>query len=404
MNRFDPRIYLFTLGHFSVDWAQGAIPALLPYFISACQLSYQDAGTLAFANILLSSVAQPVFGYYADKVSKPWFAPLGIIITGISLSAMAFTTSFTLLFILSMMAGLGSAIYHPEAAHMINDIAGENKGKAMGTFSLGGNGGFAVGPMFAGFCAYMTDVRLLALFGVFNAIVAIILHHFLPGILSDIAGMKRKAAAAGVENTRNDWKSFGKLTVLIFARSIGFTVCNTFLPIFWIQVLHADASEGSFILTILFSLGCVITYFGGLLADRIGCVRMLRIAFISMIPAMFLLINNTNTFFAMILLLPAAFALFAPFSASVVLGQNYLGKNVAFASGITLGLSTTFGGLVTPVIGRAADTFGLVPALQILWVVAILGAIFSFTLKSDRKETKEITRPAAKKLIGENGI
>ncbi len=36
MHRFDPRIYLFTLGHFSVDWAQGAIPALLPYFIATC--------------------------------------------------------------------------------------------------------------------------------------------------------------------------------------------------------------------------------------------------------------------------------------------------------------------------------------------------------------------------------
>ena len=136
MNRFDSHIYLFTLGHFAVDWAQGAIPVLLPYFISACSLSYQDAGTLAFANILLSSVVQPVFGYYADKVSKPWFAPLGIIITGISLSAMAFTTSFTLLFLLSMLAGLGSAIYHPEAARMINDLAGENKGKPWALFLL----------------------------------------------------------------------------------------------------------------------------------------------------------------------------------------------------------------------------------------------------------------------------
>lgn len=96
MNRFDPRIYLFTLGHFSVDWAQRAIPALLPYFISACSLSYQDAGSLAFANILLSSVAQPVFGYYADKVSKPWVAPLGILMTGISLSVMPFASGITL--------------------------------------------------------------------------------------------------------------------------------------------------------------------------------------------------------------------------------------------------------------------------------------------------------------------
>ena len=59
MQRFDPRIYLFACGHFSVDWAQSAIPALLPYFISVCHLSYQDAGTLIFANILLASIFQP---------------------------------------------------------------------------------------------------------------------------------------------------------------------------------------------------------------------------------------------------------------------------------------------------------------------------------------------------------
>ena len=33
---FDRRIYLFAGGHFAVDWAQSAIPALLPYFISVC--------------------------------------------------------------------------------------------------------------------------------------------------------------------------------------------------------------------------------------------------------------------------------------------------------------------------------------------------------------------------------
>lgn len=40
MQRFDPRIYLFTVGHFSIDWAQGAIPALLPYFIATYGWSY----------------------------------------------------------------------------------------------------------------------------------------------------------------------------------------------------------------------------------------------------------------------------------------------------------------------------------------------------------------------------
>lgn len=46
MKKQSPYVYLFTMGHFSVDWAQGAIPALLPYFITTCNLSYQDGATL----------------------------------------------------------------------------------------------------------------------------------------------------------------------------------------------------------------------------------------------------------------------------------------------------------------------------------------------------------------------
>ena len=57
MKKLSPYVYLFAMGHFSVDWAQGAIPALLPYFITTCNLSYQDGATLIFANMLLSSVS-----------------------------------------------------------------------------------------------------------------------------------------------------------------------------------------------------------------------------------------------------------------------------------------------------------------------------------------------------------
>ena len=77
-----PSIYFFALGHLATDWSQGAIPALLPYFIARFGLSYQEAGLLVFANVLIASVMQPLFGYYSDKVSKPWFVPLGPLICG----------------------------------------------------------------------------------------------------------------------------------------------------------------------------------------------------------------------------------------------------------------------------------------------------------------------------------
>lgn len=71
----------FTLGHFGTDWAQGGIPALLPYFIAACHLSYQEAAGIIFANIVLASVTQPLIGYYSDRASLPYLVPLGVLVS-----------------------------------------------------------------------------------------------------------------------------------------------------------------------------------------------------------------------------------------------------------------------------------------------------------------------------------
>lgn len=381
MKKLSPYVYLFATGHFSVDWAQGAIPALLPYFISSCNLSYQDAATLIFANMLLSSVSQPIFGYYSDKVSKPWFAPLGPVLCGLCLTLLAFTQNYWFIFLCSMFSGFGSSIYHPEAARMVNNIAGDRKGQALGTFSVGGNAGFAIGPMVAGACAYAFDIHGLVIFGIVNAIIAFILYHQMPHILALVndANLAEKQAHPG-EVLTNDWSAFGRLSVVIFVRSVGFTVCNTFIPLYWIHVLHTSPSTGSLALSILFSMGVVITFLGGVLADRFGFLRALRGSMLIMIPSMFFLVNSTNLIAATLLLIPVAFSLFAAYSPIVVLGQTYLGKNVGFASGVTLGLTTTIGGLISPIVGWGADQWGIPTALQCLWICAIIGAIFSFLI------------------------
>ena len=381
MKKLSPYVYLFATGHFSVDWAQGAIPALLPYFISSCNLSYQDAATLIFANMLLSSVSQPIFGYYSDKVSKPWFAPLGPVLCGLCLTLLAFTQNYWFIFLCSMFSGFGSSIYHPEAARMVNNIAGDRKGQALGTFSVGGNAGFAIGPMVAGACAYAFDIHGLVIFGIVNAIIAFILYHQMSHILALVndANLAEKQAHPG-EVLTNDWSAFGRLSVVIFVRSVGFTVCNTFIPLYWIHVLHTSPSTGSLALSILFSMGVVITFLGGVLADRFGFLRVLRGSMLIMIPSMFFLVNSTNLIAATLLLIHVAFSLFAAYSPIVVLGQTYLGKNVGFASGVTLGLTTTIGGLISPIVGWGADQWGIPTALQCLWICAIIGAIFAFLI------------------------
>ncbi|WP_299145302.1 MFS transporter [uncultured Dialister sp.] len=383
----NPSVYFFALGHLATDWSQGAIPALLPYFIAHYGLSYQQAGMLVFANVLIASVMQPVFGYYSDRISRPWFISLGCLICGLSISSVGFTGSYMALFTAALCCGVGSALFHPEAALMVNRISGEAKGRAMGIFSVGGNAGFAIGPLLAGLCAYSLGIQSLLIFGVLNALIALSIFLRMPSVLRIISlAEKKKSLAHGKEEKTNDWWSFGKLSVLILARSLGFTLSNTFIPLLWIHVMGASEGEGTSALSILFGLGACFTYLGGVLADTAGFLKVIRTAFICMVPAYFFLTHTDSLLFAYALLVPAALSVFMPYSPIVILGQTYLGKNAGFASGVTLGLSTTLGGIFAPLVGWAADMWGLPAALQILWMAGLLGAVVSFTLPAVKKE------------------
>ena len=387
MKKIDPAVYLFSLGHLSVDWCQGAIPALLPYFIRNYDLSYQEAGTLIFANVLVASVLQPLFGYYSDRISRPWFIPLGTLFCGISVALMGFCTSFSAIFAAAMLSGVGSAVFHPEAALMVNRIAAKAKGQALGTFSVGGNAGFAVGPIVAGICAYKLAIHSLLIFGIVNAVLAVALWTKMPYVLRQVSLFKKQETEKqDVRVKDNDWKAFGILSLPIFARSIGFTLSNTFIPIYWMTVLHASATQGTTALSILFTIGACITFGGGLLADCFGYVKIIRAAFFCMVPTYLLLTHTTDIWVATALLLPAAISIFMPYSPIVVLGQTYLAKNAGFASGVTLGLTTTLGGIFAPLVGGAADRWGLVPALQIFWIAGLIGLIASFFLPEPEKE------------------
>ena len=387
MKRVNPFVYLFSLGHLATDWAQGAIPALLPYLISHYDLSYRAAASLVFANVMVSSLLQPLSGYYADKMSKPWFIAAGPVCAGLGVTFIGFSSSYWAIFAAAMLCGVGSALFHPEAALMVNRIAGKRKGQAIAIFSMGGNLGFAVGPIAAGICAYTIGIHSLLLFGVVNLSLGAAILWKLPAA-KRAAGQyieveRREIAEA---KKRNDWGSFGKLSLTMLARSLAFTLSNTFIPIFWVTVLHTTAQEGTRALSFLFAMGAGLTYGGGVLADRIGYVRVLRLTFCAMIPTMFILTHVDDVWWATALLLPTAFAIFVPFSPIVVLGQTYLAKNAGFASGVTLGLSTTIGGLFAPLVGWAADLWGLVTALQILWIAGAVGAAASFALASDGRK------------------
>lgn len=378
IRKYGPPIF-----HCINDFGQGSLAALIPFFIANFGLNYYQSASIIFCNTVVASIAQPILGYVADRWRVPWFIPVGFTVTLVSISAIALATSYEMILALSLIAGIGAALFHPEAALLVNRTQSNELGNAMGRFAVGGSAGFALGPLLAG-GVYVFGAQFLWLFTAIALIgVLLYVYAFTGSAATDVIG-ESKSSAKSTNTGANDWVSFGKLFFVIASRSILFSVLSIFIPILYITVINGEASASSLALTMYFAMGAVLTYMGGALSDKLGFLKMVRLGNLIFLPSVlvFIFVPNIWGFFGA--MIPMAFGVFSQYGPITVLGQKYLAKNAGFASGVTLGLGITLGGLVAPYIGHLADIYDVQTALMTLIPVGLMGLLMSLWLKEPK--------------------
>ena len=93
-----------------------------------------------------------------------------------------------------------------------------------------------------------------------------------------------------------------------------------------------------------------------------------------------LFLQVSDPIWARAILVPMAVFMFLPTSVLVVLGQEYLPHRVGMASGVTLGLAVSVGGMCAPLLGRLGDEYGMDRAFAVLLGVLAFAAVQTFTL------------------------
>ncbi len=386
------KILLLSLGHLSCDLNSHALPALLPYLAAAHGFDYQTCGFLAFAYSAVASLVQPALGLLADKIARGWFIPLGILMAGMGIGATGFLSNEYVMFASLVLGGVGAAVFHPEAARYANLVSGGHKGVGLSIFSVGGNGGLFMGPVIVMLAVGGVPLGSFTLggFGLHGTAAFCLLSIVMACLLFwrvsawDMAARTPKAQSAQ-SRASNDWGAFGILSGCLLTR-MGLTVAfTTYLPLYWQGVFHSSASTGNLMLIVFSLFGVASNLSGGAAADRWGFRRVIRWASFLSLPILAVFPLVQSPWLAGVLLAPLAIGMFAPFSSMVVLGQRYLCKNMGFASGITLGVAVSVGGMFAPVLGWAADLWGgLAPAMHLLTPLAVVGAVCSCFLREPK--------------------
>lgn len=374
------RIILLATAHLATDISQGAVPALLPFLIAQHHLSYSAAAGLVFAANIFSSLIQPLFGHFADRLSKSWLIPTGLLLSGAGIALTGVAPHYWLIFAVVALSGIGVAAFHPEAARLVNRIAGRNKSTAMSIFTTGGQLGFAVGPLFTTTAVIMWGLKGTLFLMVPILLAAVLLFRSKVHIGTD----EGETAVSGLIRSGGDkqdqWGPFSRLTTAIMIRSIIFYGLNTFLPLYWLKVLHQSEAAAGTILTIYFGGGVMGTLLGGRLGDRFGYRRIVLISLLSLTLMLPVFLYLENAVSATLLIVPIGIVLFLSSSSLIVMGQKYLPNHVGFASGVTLGLAITVGGSAAPLLGWIADGYGIHAPLAGVACLPLICACIIFTL------------------------
>jgi MFS transporter, FSR family, fosmidomycin resistance protein len=372
---------VLSAGHLFTDIGQGSIPALLPFLVTRDHLNYASAGALVLAATISSSVIQPLFGHISDRRSLPWLMPLGPALGGLGVGLVGISPSYAFTFVAVVVGGMGVAAFHPEGSRFANYVSGARRSSGMSLFSVGGNIGFALGPVLVTPLVLIFGLSGTLLVVIPTSLMALVLAHELPRLKA----FRPDLAQDRVQRTeeRAAWGPFTLLGVVIALRSFVYFGLVTFLPLYYIHDLHTSKAYGSAALSAMLVGGAAGTLLGGPLADRFGRPAVLRGSMLILPPLIVgFLVSPPGLALAFAAL--AGAATIATFAVTIVMGQEYLPGRIGVASGVTIGLSIGLGGVGAPLLGLLADGSGLRAVFELIAVFPLLALVLTFGLPRQR--------------------
>ena len=365
--------YLF-IGHLLNDGFGAFLAPLLPLLIQRLDLSLAMAGLLGTSRILMNSLLQPGLGHLVDRVQRPWLVIIGPLLSVTAMSLIGRADSYSLLLLIMVVAGIGTALFHPAAAALVAAGNHGRRGLMMAFFSSGGTLGGALAPIVI--VAYTQAFDLgqtpwllvpgLALVAAF----ALPLWRVLPNPVSQEHETFRLGHLPG---------RFVVLWSVLVLRSVSATAFASFLAVLVMQ-RGGSAWAGGISISAFLLAGAVGSFLAGNLSDRWGRKAVILGSMALATPLYVLFLHGPAGLLLPVIALAGLFDLSAT-PVGVVAAQECLPGRTGLVSGLVMGLAWGVGGLALTPIGWLADQYGIIPVMTYVAMLPLIGSSLMFFYK-----------------------
>jgi MFS family permease len=160
----------------------GMIWGLLPILLLSMQLDVAKIGLLTAIYPTVWGIGQLFTGRMSDIYSKKKMLFWGMLLQGVAILAIAYSTSYMLLAVLSALLGFGTALVYPT---FLSTIAGATspgqRAETIGVFRLWRDLGYAFGAIISGIVADLYGVQYaIVLIGIFTILSSAVIKFRMP--------------------------------------------------------------------------------------------------------------------------------------------------------------------------------------------------------------------------------
>lgn len=375
-------------GHFINDIYTGVLNPIMPFIAAKIGLSMAFATIILTISHIFSSLMQPIFGFFADKIRKRTFIFWGLLLSSIFIPLAALADNYLYLLICIIIGSVGSSFFHPQALGFTSEFAKNfNSTKIMSIFLAMGTLGYSLGPIISSAITQYLGMEKMPLMIFGGFLWAILMFKFVPKVSDksdSILDFEFKIAFKRILTNHK----LNILNVIAMLKTMIMSSCFILLPFLWKNLGYKPFYIGFALFLFIFA-GAVGSLTSSYVEKKIGSKNVFYISMIATLPLMilFVLTYKTCIVISTIIFLIMGYVTMMATPITMLMAQKVLPEYKSIISGFINGFSWGFVAIIMSALGFIAENFGIT---NVLLFVAVIPAICSVLVKELFKENAKL--------------
>lgn len=392
---------LMSFSHGFNEFFSTILPPLFPFLLPSLDITYSDASLLIAVFFTSYAVVQLPVGPLADRYSSRRILAVGMGTLALGMMILAVVSTYPLMLVGMVVAGIGGATYHPTGMGLISDVESDaTYGRSMGIHGALGSLGTVIAPLLVVGVAKLAGWRTAVIIGSLTGFVfAFVLYVTYPLVAPDRFVDGSPNLVVALKRTfSEDWNPREVLTyartylteprslllILLFLVIGGeIRAAQTFVASFSIAKTGLQESYGGTMLSLMMLAAGFSAVVSGSLVDRIDKDVFAAATFLGtsvIVVAIVVTPLGPAALAGSFLVFGAVLYSIYPAANSIV-SETSVTENSSALFSITNTASRVGGAIGAYILGVVADLISVQSAFALIAGIATIGAVAAISYK-----------------------